>query len=115
MAIQELYSGTRTTSPVEGSETVLNTNSPETTDAIIQVILDLNALANGDELLVRIKEKVISAGTQRAVTFRINDAQGADQHLWISPAFQVMHGWDVTLQQTAGSSIAIPWSIRAVT
>ena len=109
--------GTRTTgTPPEGADVVLNSSTPETTTAIVQLLLDINALAAGDTLEVAMKEKVISGGTQRIIhRFTIVNSSGADDAVWVSPAVFLKNGWDMTLKQTAGSSRAIPWSIRKVT
>lgn len=113
MAITELYSGTQTT--VLSTEHVLNTTTPETTDGIFQVVLDISQMTLGDALEIRVKEKAISAGTQRtAWTQVITNAASADEGLWISPSVILMHGWDVTLKQTAGTVRGYPWSIRQV-
>lgn len=113
MAISEAYSGTQ--SATITTEHVLNTTDPETTDGIYQVMVDLNAMADGDIVEIRIKEKVISSGTQRVIfTATLADAQNADDVIFVSPAIVLMHGWAVTLKQTTGTGRSFPWSIRRV-
>ena len=113
MAISEAYSGTQTATI--NTEHVLNTSTPETTDGIYQLFVDLNAMAAGDTLELRIKEKVISSGTIRTIfVATLVGAQGADSAAWVSPSMILLHGWDMTLKQTAGTGRAFPWSIRKV-
>ncbi len=113
MAISEAYSGTQTATI--NTEHTLNTTTPETTDGIYQLFVDVNAMAAGDTLELRIKEKVISSGTIRTVfVSTLVGAQNADSHAWCSPSMILLHGWDMTLKQTAGTGRAFPWSIRKV-
>jgi len=113
MPISEAYSGTQTA--VINTEHVLNTTTPETTDGIYQLVVDVSVLTLGDTLELRVKEKALTAGTQRTVeTWVLIHAQHADSNLWVSPSLILLHGWDFTLKQTAGTGRAFPWSIRKV-
>lgn len=104
-------SGTHTMIP----EHTLNTTTPETTDGIYQVVVDVGAMALADFTEIRVKEKAISGGTQRtAFTAILAHAPSADDSLWVSPSLILLHGWDVTLRQTAGTARAYPYSIRKV-
>lgn len=98
------------------TEYTLNATTPNTTDCAMQILLDVNDMANGDSLLVRIKEKVVSGGTQRITSFSISNDQGADNELWASPSLIVGNGWDVTIEQTAGVALGntLVYSIRMV-
>jgi hypothetical protein len=111
MPISEHASGTQ--AATVGTEHTLNTTSPDTTDGAYQLVVDLSAMALGDKVELRIKEKALSAGTQRqAVVFTFANAQ--TDALFISPAVLLLHGWDMTLKQTAGTGRSFPWSIRKV-
>lgn len=113
MAIAEAYSGTNVL--VIGAEATLNTVTPETTDGVYQLVVDTTTLAAGDTLEIRIKEKVISGATQRGGLIQtLVNAQATDDRLWFSPSLILLHGWDMTLKQTAGTGRSIPWSIRRV-
>lgn len=113
MAISEHTSGSQTATI--NTEHTLNGTSPETTDGIYQLVVDLNAMALGDILELRIKEKARSGDTQRTVwTAVISHDQHADSELFMSPSLILLHGWDMTLKQTAGTGRAFPWSIRKV-
>ena len=114
MAISELYSGTETVGTTEHSLTT-DTAGPDvdTTDAVMQVWLDLNALAKGDLYELKIYEKVLSSSTQRVV-YSVRFANAQTEPIWVSPTLIVMHGWDATLDKIAGTDRAIDWSIRSV-
>ena len=113
MAISELYSGTEAVSSTEHSMTT-DTSGPDvdTTDGVFQIFLDLSDMVAGDELQIRIYEKVRSGDTQRIVAqWSVFGAQ-ADP-IWVSPALILMHGWNATLDAIAGT-ITVLWSIRSV-
>lgn len=113
MAITEAFTGTEAISTTEHSLTT-DTSGPDadTTDGVYQVFLDLSDMVAGDELQIRIYEKVTSGSTQRIV-YQANliGAQGLPN--WVSPSLVLMHGWDVTLDAIAGT-ITVDWSIRKV-
>jgi hypothetical protein len=114
MAISEAYSSSETVSTTEWSLTT-DTAGPDvdTTDGIYQAFLDLNALAAGDTFVFKVYEKTIAASTQRLVfTASFSGAQGCP--VWASPTLILLHGWDMTLDRTAGSDRLIDWSIRKV-
>lgn len=113
MAIAELYSGTEAVGTTEWSLTT-DTAGPDadTTDGVFQVFLDLSDMIAGDQLQVRIYEKVRSGDTQRIVYEAILTGAQA-QPIWVSPSLVLLHGWDVTLDALAGT-ITVNWSIRQV-
>ncbi len=113
MAITELYSGTEAVGTTEWSCTT-DTAGPDadTTDGVFQVFLDVSDMIAGDQLQIRVYEKVRSTDTQRIVCEAIlTGAQS--QPIWVSPSLILMHGWDVTLDALAGT-ITVNWSIRQV-
>jgi hypothetical protein len=114
MAISELYSGTEAVSTTEHSLTT-DTAGPDadTTDGVFQVFIDTFDMVAGDQLQIRVYEKVRAADTQRVVYEAIlTGAQPTP--IWVSPSLILMHGWDVTLDALAGT-ITVNWSIRSVT
>lgn len=113
MAIAELYSGTEAVGATEHSCTT-DTAGPDsdTTDGVFQVFLDVSDMVAGDQLQVRIYEKVRSGDTQRVVYQAILTGAQSDP-IWVSPSLVLMHGWDVTLDALAGT-ITVNWSIRQV-
>jgi hypothetical protein len=114
MAFSEI-TGTEAISTTEHSlatDTSYDTGDAQTTEAILQVVLDLDDMVQGDILQIRIYDKCRSGDTQRVM----HEWVMADDHgsvLWVSPAIHVKHGWDVTADALAGT-ITINWSLRLV-
>jgi hypothetical protein len=111
MAISELYSGTAAITTTEWSLTNnSSTIATQATDAAIQVRLDVGDMVAGDQLQVRVYEKCRSGDTQRiAFEHVLSGVQSTP--LFYSPCLLVLHGWDVTLDTLAGTSITVNWSI----
>lgn len=83
----------------------------QTDDCILQVYIDFDAMAAGDEYRIRLYEK-INAGTARTI---IDTRVYGDQSSpWVSPSLIVGEGWDVTVTKVSGTDRSIPWSIRKV-
>lgn len=116
MAITEAYSGTNSSWGTEYSLT--NASAPasaaQTDDGVYQLFLDLSAMASGDTYVVKVYEKVRSAGTRRVVLSHTLVGAQTDPN-WCFPALTLLHGWDFSLVCTAGTNTrAIEWSIRKV-
>lgn len=86
------------------------TANPETTAGAYQLMLDLNPLAAGVTMHVRIKEKVLSGGTQRVVWFDDEVGVVGEQKIYVSPVIMLAQGWDMSI--TSSGTPSIPWSIR---
>ena len=115
MAITEAFAGTEVVVGTEWSCTT-DTAGPdvETSDGVFQVFLDVNDMATGDELQIRVYEKVQAADTQRVV-YQSTLVGAQSPPIWVSPSLVLMNGWDVTLKQIAGTAnITVTWSIRKV-
>jgi len=115
MAITELITGTEAVSTTEWSlatDTSYDTGDAQTTDGVFQVWLDLADMIAGDQLQIRIYEKVRSGDTQR-IAFEAILTGAQSQPLWVSPSLVMLHGWDVTCDALAGT-ITVNWSIRQV-
>jgi hypothetical protein len=115
MAITEAFSGTAATSATELSlprNATYSSASTQTTAGVYQVFLDVSGIAGGQEIQIRIYEKVRSADTQR-VTYQSNLAGLQSPAQWVSPSLVLMNGWDVTLVGITGTP-TITWSIRKV-
>lgn len=113
MAITELYTGTEAVSTTEWSLTT-DTSGPDadTNDGVFQVFIDVSDMVAGDQLQIRIYEKVLSSSTQRIVYQSILTGTQSEP-IWVSPSLILLHGWDVTLDALAGT-ITCDWSIRQV-
>ena len=109
------YTGSETVSGTEWSLTT-DTAGPDaqTTVGLYQAIIDLNALAVGDQYQIRVYEKIISGGTQRVLAEWIVNGPLANP-LWTHETpIPLMWGWDFTIDKLAGADAAITWSIRNV-
>lgn len=113
MAISVAFSGSEAVSTTEHSMTT-DTAGPdtETSDGVFQLFLDLNDMEVGDELQVRIYEKVLSGSTQRIV-YQQNISGNMGLHNIGFPALVLIHGWDMTLDAIAGT-ITVAWQIKKV-
>lgn len=113
MAITEAFAGSEAVGATEHSCTT-DTAGPdvETSDGVFQVFLDVSDMIAGDQLQIRIYEKVQSTSTQRIV-FQAILTGAQSEPVWVSPSLILLHGWDVTLDALSGT-ITVEWSIRKV-
>lgn len=111
MAQTEHATGSQTA--VIGTEHTLNPTTPDTTTGMFQLFVDLGNMVAGDFVEIRLKRKVVSAGSLRQVIIGARAGAQSDP-CWASPAFLLRHGWDMTLKQTAGTGRVFPWSIEKV-
>lgn len=115
MPITEAFANTQAVSTTEHScprDATYDIAQPQTDDGVYQVFLDVSDMITGDELQIRIYEKVQGSDTQRIV-YQSNLVGPISPPIWISPCLVLMHGWDVTLDAIAGT-ITVTWSIRKV-
>lgn len=111
MALTTYKEGSASVSTTEISLVNNNTSiATDTTAGVYQLFLDLNALAAGDQFEVYLREKVVSSGTQRQISLAV--LTGAQSLIFITGAFQLMNGWDLTIKKLAGTDRTIPFSIR---
>jgi hypothetical protein len=116
MAITEAYANTQAVTTATEWSCTTDTAGPDvdTTDGVYQVFLDVSDMVAGDELQIRVYEKVQSTDTQRIV-YQSNLFGPQSPPIWVSPSLILLHGWDVTLNQMAGTAnITVTWSIRKV-
>lgn len=108
MAVTAHASGSQTCSAA--TEHTL-TAGPETTAGAFQLMLDLNDLANAEDLEIRIKEEVQNnSATQRVVWYDyVANVQG-EEKIWVSPVLMLLNGWDMSIK--SNGTPVIPWSIR---
>lgn len=84
----------------------------QTTDAAVQLFLDCNAMAAGDQYTIRGYEKV-NAGTARVAW--TSTLTGAQASLFVAPTNLLGEGWEFSVTKVAGTDRAIAWSIRSAT
>jgi hypothetical protein len=116
MAITEPFAVSQVVTTATEWSMTTDTAGPdlETSDGVFQVFLDLADMVSGDELQIRIYEKVQS-GDQQRIVYQSNLIGPQSPPIWVSPSLVLMHGWDVTLNQMAGTAnITITGSIRKV-
>jgi hypothetical protein len=117
VAITEAFASSQAVDTTEWScprDASYDAGSPQTGDGVYQVFLDVNDMVTGDELQIRVYEKVQAADTQRVV-YQSTLIGPQSPPVWVSPSLILMNGWDVTLDQIAGTSgITVTWSIRKV-
>lgn len=114
MAITEAFAGTESVGTTEHSFTT-DTSGPdvETSDGVFQGWFDLSDMVTGDELQLRVYEKVQSSDTQRIV-YQANLVGPQSPPIFVFPSLVLMHGWDMTGDCIAGTNITVTWSIRKV-
>lgn len=114
MAISEGYAGSASITTTEYScPNAGTTLTPITVDGVYQVLLDLSDMVSGDELQIRVYEKIQASGTQRIV-YQSNLVGAQSPPVFVLPSLLLLHGWDITLDCIAGTSITVDWSIRKV-
>ena len=113
VTINELFNGSASISTTEYSLTNNSTTlTAQASSAALQIMLDLNALAAGDQYDLKIYEKCRSGGTQRMVdTWTLTGAQSGP--IFVTPTIQVKYGWEVTLKKITGTDRTIEWSLRS--
>jgi hypothetical protein len=116
MSISAAYEGSHSVTGTEYScpnDASYSAGSAKTDAGVFQVFLDTSDMALGDQLQIRIYEKCRTGDTQQVIYEAILTSTMAAT--WVSPSLILMHGWDVTLDQLAGTSgITVNWSIRQV-
>jgi hypothetical protein len=86
-----------------------------TDDGIYQLWIDpvAAAMAKGDEFAIRIYEKVEGTGGTKRQVFKAT-LMDVQSQLFVSPMFQLMNGWDMTIQRISGTARSFDASIRRV-
>ena len=83
---------------------------------VYQLVLDINALADGttpDILTVKIYGKARSADTERLEeSYEFIGSQG--KPLWRSPPVISPHHYKVSITQSQGTGRAVPWAVYQV-
>lgn len=87
------------------------TKTSQTDDCILQIWIDVGAMASGDQYTIKIYEKINA--TERTVLSAV--LTGAQSSPWVSPSLLVGDGWEVSVQKNAGTDRSIGWSLRKAT
>jgi hypothetical protein len=83
---------------------------------VFELVLDLNALANGDVLEVRAYQMTLTGGTARVALFAVfADAQPPDVKIAVSEPLSnelaESNALRYSIKQTRGTGRAIPWKV----
>jgi len=117
MAISEAFTGSATIGVTEYSlpnAATYSAGAARTETGVLQVWLDMAALASGDQYQLSLYRKATSGGTLlKAETWDFTGAQTTP--IFGSETFIVRHGWDFTLKKLTGTDRSIAWSIEQVT
>lgn len=108
MAVTEAASGSQT-----ATISTEHTLATITTAGVYMLRVDVNALANGDRLVLRAKAKARTGDTTRQVFSAVFEHSQADKVVDSIPV-PIVHELVWTLQQTAGTGRAFPWSVLAL-
>lgn len=113
MAITELVAGTEDIGATEWSLTTDSAGpDADTTQGLVQAVIDVTDMIDGEEIQVRCYETCRSGDTQRMVWQQIySDVQ--TEPLIYTPPLILMHGWDFTLDAISGTVTSL-WSIRSL-
>lgn len=107
MAVTSIAEGSIT---ADGSEqTILASTSAGTFVAVIDTV----NMQAGDEVTIRVKVKVRSGGTIRTV-YSYTAANAQDEPIMVSAPVGSPYGLTVTIEQTAGTNRAFPYSIEQI-
>lgn len=106
MALVDVGNGTNT---CDGTEQTLDT---ETAAKTYVVMLDLNDMANGETLIVRVKTKPLTGGTTRTI-YRADYANvQTTQPIVVSAPVPSLWQLIVTLEGT--NTLSIPWVLMTI-
>ena len=82
----------------------------QTDEGMMQAQLDVSDMVTGDELEIKVYEKVSSGGSQ-LLYYKANLVGPQSPPVFLTPAIFVKHGWDVTGDAISGT-ITVNGSIR---
>lgn len=105
-------SATNTEKSLPSSTTSTGRNAISST-GVFQLYLDLTNMATSDEFRLRWYETVNSIATTAYGAFLDQTFVGPQSPpIFVSPAFTLADGWDVTLSLTTGSARTFAWGIK---
>lgn len=79
------------------------------------LLVDMNALASGDRVELRVKTKILSGGTTRVAYKGVyRNAQSVDDMIKISIPIPSDQEAVFTLKQTDGTGRAFPWKVMSL-
>jgi hypothetical protein len=115
MAITEAWAGSEAISTTEWSlprDASYDIAQPQTTDGVYQAFIDVSDMTGGDELQIRVYEKVQSGDTQRIV-YEATLYGPQSPPIFVTPSLVLINGFDFTADAISGT-VSCTWSIRKV-
>lgn len=107
MTVSSVATGSLTSS---ASEQDLSTQSTANTWVLA---IDCAAMANGDDMILRIYGKARTGDTERLI-YAARFAHVQSDPLKLSPPIATPHHFRATLQRVSGTDRAYPWELRAL-
>jgi hypothetical protein len=116
MTVSAFQTGTHTTTVDTTERSIITGGNGINLIGVFQLILDLNALADGDVLEVRARQLVLTAGTIRDEDpFIFYGSQLTDEKIWTSPPYSNeltdVNSLDFRVKQPFGTSRSIPYKV----
>lgn len=107
-------SATNTEKSLPSNTTSTSRNAIAST-GVFQLYLDCQNIATSDEFRLRWYETVNSATTSSYGVFLDQTFVGPQSPpLFVSPAFTLCDGWDITLSMTTGTARVFTWGIKKI-
>ena len=119
MAITIAYGSTGTsyglTEKSLPSSTTSTSRASITSTGVYQLVMDLTNMASSDEFRLRWYETPLATASSGLGTFMDQTFLGPQAPtVFLSPAFTLMEGWDITMTMTTGTAKTFSWSIRKI-
>lgn len=109
------YGSAKNTEKSLPSSTTSTGRSAIASTGVFQLYLDLTNMATSDEFRLRWYETVNSLATSAYGTFLDQTFVGPQSPaIFVSPAFTLMDGWDITLSLTTGSARTFAWGLKKI-
>lgn len=97
------------------SSTTSTGRSAIASTGVYQLVMDLTNMATSDEFRLRWYETVNDVATSGYGTFLDQTFVGPQSPpIFMSPAFTLCCGWDITMSLTTGSARTFAWGIRKI-
>lgn len=111
MSVSAFATGTQTAT-VTTEHSLASVNA----SGVFRLWVDVNAMAAGDVLELRVKGIVLTGGTKRGIKITtLSGAQLTDEYIFVSDAYETdlseSDGLEFTLKQTFGTGRSFPWKV----
>jgi hypothetical protein len=110
MAAPSLVSENTQTATISVEHELVRTTTP----GFYELHVDVSAMVGGDTTEIRLKEVVLSGGTENAVGYATYTGAAADPKIKLLGPIAFNRLVVATLKQTAGTGRAYPWKLERV-